>query len=266
MERRVQPRVQLPLEIDLRHPSIGSKRVVARDLNDTGVFAWYPDAPFKLGSAVEITLRRPSMIDSGPTPTVKMTVLRIDKSGIALGFSNKSCAHLWRWATPDPSQLEVGKDLFRFFQAAIVRNSAGKILVVQQNGRWLFPGTYLQAGQPWLATLQNFIGKTFHLTDLCFERTVHTHCEAEIVALESSTMSVFHLFSLPNVSSTVAANSPYTKARWLGCDREVNELSFSAEPLRELARDLIRAGERLTDSPQTQSSTSAPQAPNRKHG
>jgi len=238
MERRKRPRVQLPLEIDLHHPLIGKKTLAARNLSEDGLFVWFANAPFKVGSIIDVTLRRPAMIESRPTPTVKMQVLRVAASGIALGFSNKSGIHLWRSAIPNNRQLEVGKDLFRVFQAAIIRDQAGRLLTVQQNGRWLFPGVYLQAGQPWLETLKDHVDATLNLTDTHFERTVHMHCDPEVVALEGATMSLFQLFSVATRAS-LSAHRPYTKVNWLSRERQLDALSFSAEPLRELARSLL---------------------------
>ncbi len=238
MERRKQTRVQLPLEIYLSHPLIGKKILAARDLSEDGLFVWFANAPFKVGSTIDVTLRRPAMIESRPTPTIKMQVLRVEESGIALGFSNKSGVHLWRHALPNTHELEIGKDLFRVFQAAIIRDPTGNLLTVQQNGRWLFPGIYLQTGQPWLEALQDYVSSTLNLTDTRFERTVHMHCDSEVVALEGTTMSIFQLFSIPT-HERLQAHSPYTKASWLSRERQLDALSFSAEPLRELARSLL---------------------------
>ncbi len=256
MERRKQTRIQLPLEVDLRHPSIGRRTVVARDMNDEGVFAWYPDAPLKIGSSLHVTLRCEAMIESTPTPTVKMKVSRIDDNGLVLSFCNKSGAHLWRSANVAPQELETGRDLFRIFQSAIVRDSAGRILTVQQNGRWLYPGAYLHSGEHATNALQNQLARVLNLTGTQFRRTVLTYCDPDVVAIESSTMSVFHLFTLSandteNQNSTrstlattvLSEDAPYTKVRWIDGRRELDEMSFSAEPLRELARSLLRTSE-----------------------
>lgn len=270
MERRKHPRVQLPLEIELSHPSIGRRAVVARDLTDEGLYAWYPDAPFKVGSAVDVCLQGAPMIESRPTPRVKMRVSRLDENGIVLAFINKSGAHLWRSADLTPSELTIGKDLFRVFQAACVRDTAGRLLTVQQNGRWLFPGNYLQAGEAWSAMLEGYLASTLNLTDTRYVRTVLTHNNEEVVARESSTMTLFHLYTLPyaphlshqdaaaNTKHTnqtranptkvnrtcvdvrLSNDSPYSKARWIEKQRQLDELSFSAEPLRELARSLLQ--------------------------
>jgi len=250
MERRKNTRVQLPLEIDLSHPLIGRKTLAARDLSEDGLFAWFADAPFKVGSTIDVTLRRPEMIESRPTPTVKMQVMRTDANGVALGFLNKSGLHLWRNAIPTTDQIEVGKDLFRVFQAAIILDPTGKLLTVQQNGRWLFPGIYLQTGQPWLETLQEYLGRTLNLTGTHFERTVHMHCDSEVVALEGSTMSIFQLFSVATRAS-LSPDSPYTKVNWLSRERQLDAMSFSAQPLRELARSFLNSNQYTTNATAT---------------
>ena len=245
MERRKHPRVQLPLEVRLTHPFVGQRTVVAKDLSDEGIYVWYADAPFKVGSSMEVTLLGNPMIESQPTPTVRMTVSRLDETGLALSFVNKSGAHLWRSAGLRATELHVGQDLFRVFQAAVVRDGAGRILTVQQHGRWLFPGQFLRTDVSWEVSLQEHLSGVLHLTDTAFVRTVLTHNDPESVARESAIMSLFHLFEVSTepaaaARAQLADDAPYTKVRWIDTPRTLDELSFSAEPLRELVRGLLR--------------------------
>ncbi len=252
MENRKQARVEVALEVELSHPVIGHRTLVARDLNAEGVYLFYPDPPFKLGSAINVTLLSTPMIESRPTPTVKMRVSRLDANGLVASFINKSGAHLWRHAAGELTQLRVGEDLFRVFLAAIVRDHAGRVLTVQQNGRWLFPGCYLQVGHDWNLHLRTFLERALNLTDCSYHSTVLTHNDPHVVARESSTMSVFQLYTLPAskaerdsqpvslTSLPLPSASPYSRARWIENERQLEELSFSAEPLRELARSLLK--------------------------
>ena len=268
MERRKHPRVELPLEVRLTHPFVGQRTVVAKDLSDEGIYVWYPDAPFKIGSSMEVTLLGNPMIESQPTPTVRMTVSRLDETGLALSFVNKSGAHLWRSAGLRATELRIGQDLFRVFQAAVVRDDAGRILTVQQHGRWLFPGRFLSTNVSWQASLQEHLAGVLHLTDTVFVRTVLTHNDPEAVARESATMSLFHLFEASAepaaaARTQLADGAPYTKLRWIDTPRTLDELSFSAEPLRELVRTLLR--NRGNQHP-LRTLESAPQEVHLKHG
>jgi len=264
----------------LTHPFIGHRTVTARDMNDAGVFAWFPDAPFKIGSHMDVTIKHANMIESRPTPTVKMKVLRVQHDGIALGFVNKSGAHLWQSAGLHLEELQVGKDLFRVHQTALVRDNNGKILSVQQNGRWLFPGCWLETSQSMEATLCAYLATTLNLTDAVFLRTVLTHTDPELVARENSTLSVFCLYGLGTVDPNSIApvrNSPYTKACWIENQLQLEEMSFSAEPLRALTRSLLHADDATSnaspDSPtNSPAGTASEQAPHpieetpRRHG
>ena len=98
------------------------------------------------------------------------------------------------------------------------------------------------------------------LTGCRYLRTVLTHNDPSVVARESSTMSVFQLYALQNLeagpsaapksvsesanksqSTTTSTTSPYSKTRWIENTRQLDELTFSAEPLRELVREALGA-------------------------
>ena len=248
---REQPRIEAAFEVELDHPLTGRQVLAARDVNEEGVYLWFPQAPFKIGSMLKITLRHAPLIESRPSPRVNVRVSRIDDTGIVATFPNKSSAHLWLSANRRVKELQVGTDLFRVYLAAVVRDANHRVLNVQQNGRWLFPGVFLQAGHDWNQYLQNYLQQSLNLTGTDFVRTVLTYTDPTVVARESSTMSVFQLYtlpsgslpsgSLPSDSSKVqlGKDASYSKVRWVSSQRQLDELSFSAEPLRQIVSDLL---------------------------
>ena len=252
---RVQPRIEAAFEVELDHPLTGQQILAARDMNEEGVYLWYAEAPFKIGSMLKITLRHAPLIESRPSPTVDMRVSRIDDTGIVATFPNKSSAHLWLSANRRVQELQVGTDLFRVYLAAVVSDANRRVLTVQQNGRWLFPGLFLQAGNNWNQCLQNYLQQSLNLTGASFVRTVLTHNDPTVVARESSTMSVFQLYNLPtdslptdslptncdSLKIQLTDDAPYSKLRWISNQRQLDELSFSAEPLRQLVSDFFRS-------------------------
>ena len=240
MERRQYPRVQVPLEVELAHPLIGRRRAVARDVSADFVYVWYEDAPFKPGTTLRVTVGTGPLIDARPTPTVRMEVVRVDQDGFAMRFANASSAHLWR-STEREAPLEVGRDLFRVAQAAVVRAPDGRVLAVQRRGRWVFPGSFLRVGKDWRDALQYHLRAELNL-EVEFVRTVMIDSGPDAVALESTTLTLVHLFEAASTAVRLRERGTYAKHRWLESARHVDTMSFASERLRSLALDCLGHG------------------------
>ena len=97
MEQRKHPRVQLPLLVELHHPSLpqGKLRCVARDVSKGGVYVHFDQPPTLIpGAKLRLTLLNPSQVESQPTPTVEMMVARTEPTGLGLAFVNATSQHL----------------------------------------------------------------------------------------------------------------------------------------------------------------------------
>ena len=95
MERRQHPRVQIPLLVGIKHPSIGQIRAMARDASEGGIFVHLDDPKIKRGAKLKVTLLNSNSVDNQPTPTVDMEVQRVEADGIGLAFTNTTGTHLW---------------------------------------------------------------------------------------------------------------------------------------------------------------------------
>jgi len=234
METRQHPRIQLPFEVEVAHPILGRVRTVARDISESGLFVAMPSTALKEGSKLKVTILNAALIENTPTPTVDLEVVRIDDDGLGLRFLNQTGRHLWQSVTRMRDELEVGRDYFQVFQSALVVNPQAKLLVAQQHGRWLFPGTFLVVGEDWHVGLTRFIADEFALENLNIESVLQVDSGPERAA-ESATFSIFHRASTSSNRAQLRQGSRYRHLRWVSRIAEIDELSFSHPFLRNLA-------------------------------
>lgn len=180
MDSREHPRIQLPFEVEVNHPSLGRARCIARDISEGGMFVTLADSGIRAGFKVKVTVIASTLTEGTPTPTVNMDVVRVADDGLGLRFSNRTSRHLWESVVRQREELAIGRDYFQVFQAAVVVNPQGKVLVVQQQGKWLFPGTYLIVGQPWLESLRTYLSAELGLKSLDFRETLEVDSGTDV--------------------------------------------------------------------------------------
>lgn len=245
MERREHPRIQLPLLVELTHPSIGRRNCVARDISEGGVFVQLDvssEAPsIRSGATVRLTLQNPTTIDTQPTPTVEMEVRRVEENGLGLSFKNRTSRHLWESVERLRDELAVGRDYFQLHVAALIMKENGRLLVVQQNGKWTFPGTYLIVGDSWRAALRRLLVERFSL-DLSEQdlQVLTIETESSEAMPETAVAKVFAIAQADTADFSFAAGDRYKDSRWLQNPRMIDELTFADELTRQLARQAFR--------------------------
>jgi len=235
MDSREFPRVQLPIEVDLLHPTIGKLRRIARDVSEGGVFVVTEPGALKPGAKLKLTVVNTALIESTPTPTVDMEVVRVTADGVGLKFVNSTSEHLWSTVQRLRRELQIGRDYFQIFQAALVINRQNKLLVVQQHGKWLFPGEYLEVGHDWKAALTAYLKDELGLSDLEPHEVAGIDSAPGTQAGESATFSVFHRFSSSDDRVRLRDGSRYRQGKWVGRTMSLEELTFSHPVLRALA-------------------------------
>ncbi len=245
MERREHPRIQLPLLVELTHPSIGRRNCVARDISEGGVFVHMDvqtEAPsIRTGATVRLTLKNPNTIDTQPTPTVEMEVRRVEDSGLGLSFKNRTSRHLWESVERLRDELAVGRDYFQLHVAALIMKETGRLLVVQQNGRWTFPGTYLIVGDEWRTALTRLLKERFSLAVSADDLELLTiETESSESMPEAAVAKVFAIAQADSSEFSFQAGERYKDSRWLQNPRMIDELTFADELCRRQARAAFR--------------------------
>jgi len=66
MEQRRFPRIQLPLLVELKHPTLGARRCIARDISEGGVFVHTDNPQVKPGAKVKVTLQNTLSVKPSP--------------------------------------------------------------------------------------------------------------------------------------------------------------------------------------------------------
>jgi ADP-ribose pyrophosphatase YjhB (NUDIX family) len=235
MDSREYPRVQLPIEVDLLHPTIGKIRRIARDVSEGGVFVVTEPGTLRAGAKLKLTVVNTALIESTPTPTVDMEVVRVTPEGLGLKFVNSTSEHLWSSVQRLRRELQIGRDYFQVFQAGLIINRQNKLLVVQQHGKWLFPGDYLEVGNDWKTCLTNYLKQELGLDDLEPREVLGIDSAPGTQAGEGATFSVFHRFSSSNDRIRLRDGSRYRQGKWVGRTMSLEELTFSHPVLRALA-------------------------------
>ncbi len=241
MDRREHPRIQLPLLVELSHPSLGRQSCIARDVSEGGVFVHIKTRDIRPGATIKLTLLSPTTVDTQPTPTVDMEVKRVEETGLGLAFKNRTSRHLWESVERLRDELAVGRDYFQLHVAGLVMNETGRLLIVQQNGRWTFPGTYLVVGDDWRRALTHVLTERFSLE--------LTEAPLEVLALETESSeavpeaAVAKVFAISRVNALNFSFRPgerYKDSRWLQNPRMIDELTFADEFTRTQAAAAFR--------------------------
>ena len=238
MEKRLHPRVQLPLLVEMQHPSLGKQRSIARDISEGGVFVHMENPTVTTGAKLKLTLLNPSNVESHPTPTVDMIVRRVEENGLGLEFVNQTSRHLWQSIERLREELEVGRDYFQVHQSAVVLNDDAHILLVQQYGKWMFPGEYLIVGEDWQSAIKGFLASNFSLKDIVANEILALDSSGGNGLPEAAVLKVFHLLHANSKSFTMTER--YKSFRWVNSRRGLDEVTFVSDILRQIAVDVLR--------------------------
>ncbi|MGD8829123.1 MAG: PilZ domain-containing protein [Pseudomonadales bacterium] len=241
MERREHPRIQLPLLVELRHPSIGRRSCVVRDISEGGVFVQISDTGLRVGAKLKLTLQNPTTLDAQPTPTVEMEVKRVEPDGLGCAFVNRTSRHLWASVQRLRNELAVGRDYFQLHIAAVVFNEVGRLLIVQQNGRWTFPGIFLVVGERWRDRLSAMLKQRFSISvapEAMSVLAMETEAATEIP--EAAVAKVFAIMCADAGDFEFKPGERYKSSRWLQNPRMIDELTFADDLARRLAADAFR--------------------------
>ncbi|MAT83452.1 MAG: hypothetical protein CMD39_04110 [Gammaproteobacteria bacterium] len=235
MEQRRFPRIQLPLLVELKHPSLGARRCIARDISEGGVFVHTENPQIKPGAMVKVTLQNTLAVESQPTPTVDMEVKRTEEDGLALAFTNVTGRHLWQSVERLRTELAIGQDYFQVHLNALVVNDAGALLLAQQHGKWTFPATFLEVGQDWRDAVRRYLGDSLGVAVSGFGGILAMNSVGLPELPEAAVLDVFVEVHATGSAARPSKDSRYRSVRWTDRRRDVEESTFATEQVRDLA-------------------------------
>ncbi len=242
MEKRQHPRIELPLLVEVMHPSLGTLETTARDISPTAVFVQLPDPQLREGASVRVRMKTPQVNDTQHTPTVDMQVQRLEEDGLVLAFKNRTAQHLWSSVERLRQELQPGRDYFQVYQSAVVQHPRRGVLVVQQHGVWTLPGHYLVVGQHNVDVLRSFcedeLGLSLSGSPETLSASAHTHESL----VEAATLCI--TYACETATDEVRlASSEYKAWRWIHRAKDADEVTLESDAVRALVKARLEAQE-----------------------
>ena len=235
MEQREHPRIQLPLLVEIHHPLTGRRRCLARDVSEGGVYVQITDTEFSVGAKLKLTLLNPHAFDTQPTPTVEMEIRRIDGQGLGLSFVSNTSRFLWESVERLRTELEVGRDYFQAHLSIAALNRHGELFLVQQHGRWLFPGTYLKVGDQWRTIAEESLLEHFGLEVVAIEQILGVETASAEQVPEAAVMQIFALVTVEDAEFEFPEGGAYRAYRWIERPRDIGEMTLADPTIRAAA-------------------------------
>lgn len=152
-ELRRYRRLKIPLQVEIRHPAIGTLQVPAADMSDGGVFLLV-DECFQLDLAASVIVRTLGLGPHGEEtgPPLVMTVVRKSPEGMGLSLEEAASANLESLSAGHSSQHKILQSLF-------IINDQCRILLVKQEDSWCLPSRQLNGNESWPQGLQLLLDK-----------------------------------------------------------------------------------------------------------
>jgi|GEM_PF-1369208 len=239
MEQREHPRIQLPLVVDITHPVLGTVRCTANDISGGGVFVELQDKRISVGAKFKIQIVSIDSVDTRTTPTVDVSVVRIEDNGMGLEFANRTAAHLWQSVDRLRDELQIGRDYFQIHQSIALVHAEKGVLLIQQSGKWLLPGLYLHVGEANLPTLQAYVSSQLGLNIEGDITPLSVSSNANVSVPEAATFAISYTAPTQTDKVKIAKGSSIKDWRWVNTERDVLEITFAAEAQRDSTLNLV---------------------------
>lgn len=239
MEQREYPRIQIPLAVELSHPSVGKLRTTARDISEGGVFVMLPNPSIREGAKLKVQLLNLFDLDNQPTPTVDMQVKRVAEDGLGLAFLNRTGEHLWASAQRVRDELQIGRDYFQVLQSIAITHESRGVLLVQHNGKWILPGHYLLVGEQSINAMRDFVRDALGLELTRRPRPFVVDSAPDVAVPQAATLSIVYTSATADSDVTLAQDSSYKEARWIAKPKDIKEATFASDFQRKAAADVL---------------------------
>lgn len=235
MDSRRFPRIQLPLLVEIKHPTVGTHRCLARDISEGGLFVHVPNPQVKPGAKVRVTLLNALEVETQPTPTVDMAVERVEPDGLGLSFVNATGRHLWQSVERLRTELAIGRDYFQVHLNVLIINAANAILLVQHHGKWTLPAVFLEVGRDWRDAVAAFLKDDFGIDGKASGTIAAMQSAGQSEIPEGAVLDLFVEAQTSSADASVARAGRYRQARWVDRRRDLEETTFASEQVRALA-------------------------------
>ncbi|MFT4887867.1 MAG: hypothetical protein ACI8V0_002098 [Pseudohongiellaceae bacterium] len=152
-ELRRYRRLKIPLQVEIRHPAIGTLQVPAADMSDGGVFLLI-DECFQLDLGESVIVRAlglgPHAEETGPALVMK--VARKSHQGMGLSLDESASANLESLSAERRSKHTILQSLF-------IINDKNRVLFLNSQDSWRLPSRQLAGHESWPEGLQMLVDK-----------------------------------------------------------------------------------------------------------
>lgn len=147
-ELRRHRRLKIPLQVEIRHPAIGTLQVAASDMSDGGIFL-VMDECFQLEIGESVIIRTLGLGADGKEvgPPLVMRVVRRNSEGMGLSLEENASANL---GSLDGEKLS-GKSVL---QSLLITNDRQQVLFIQEKEHWQLPSRQLESEESWQQGIQ----------------------------------------------------------------------------------------------------------------
>lgn len=203
-ELRRHRRLQIPLQVEIRHPAIGTLEVPAADISDGGIFIKV-DECFQLESGESLIVRTLGLGLNADEigPPLVMKVVRKTPDGMGLCLEETASENLKSLAT-DPTTMHS------VIQSVFLVNQNQEVLFTMQGDHWRLPSRALGSAESWQQGIQALL-KTLQETadlDITTNVRVQDNCYPYSVASSSCVEMV-----IPAYTVSPAKPSPPQQAK-----------------------------------------------------
>ncbi len=232
IEQRDHPRVQIPLIVTVTHPTLGDVATATRDISESGLFIRLDQPTLSVGAKLKVKIEPITAVDTQPIPTVDVEVTRVTEDGIGVMFVNNTARHLWQSVQRLRDVLHVGRDYFQIYVSVMATDRARGILLVQQHGKWLFPGRYLIVGEGIENTVADITKTQIGMTTAGIPLPVATEAPQNPLVAEAATFSVVYSANVDVTVDHVRLSDDFKHHRWIDKLRDLDEITFATEAHR----------------------------------
>ncbi len=224
-ESRQSRRLNVPLKVEISHPTLGRLDVEARDMSDGGIFVFLdPDFQLPVGEIITAKVLGLGGSDKDPSPTLNMRIVRAEKDGMGLSIVEA--------ASNKP------QNLFSIRQSLFIFSSKKNILLLenspQNSPQWTLPNRLMQTGEGWQQGLSLCISQYKDLLDIPLPTPGH-HCLASSNHLDIIDNTIEFIVPCAYTGSENLGDEKQLRYRWSSAD-EVAQLFPHYNNLKTLLR------------------------------
>ena len=177
-ELRRHRRMKIPLQVEIRHPTIGTLQVEAHDISDGGVFLLMDECfQIELGESVTVRALGLGADENEAGPTLTMQVVRLNNQGMGLAFEKNNDSLKAKSVTSEAMKIDAVNDQ-SIMQCLFIMNNDLQILFTLRGDHWALPTRKLEIGESWQDGITQSINQL--KTDVALGQSIEikplTHC------------------------------------------------------------------------------------------